>query len=58
MSNVWFALGDDGLMYCLGDCGDFDAAWEIAFDLDINAVWIADEKTARQWLARLVANLS
>lgn len=57
MSNVWFALADDGLMYCLCDCGDFEAAEESAADIGINAVWIADEETARQWQARLSANL-
>lgn len=56
-SNIWFALGDDGLMYCLGDCGDFECAEEISVDLGVNAVWIADEQTARQWLFRLQDNL-
>lgn len=56
-SNVWFALADDGLMYCLCDCGGFEAAEESAADLGINAIWIADEKTARQWQARLNANI-
>lgn len=57
MSNIWFALADDGLMYCLCDCVDFDAAEESAADIGINAVWIADEETARQWHARLAQNL-
>ena len=56
-SNIWFALGIDGLMYCLGDCGDFECAEEIAADLEVNPVWIADEATARQWLFRLSSNL-
>ncbi len=56
-SNVWFALADDGLMYCLCDCGDFEAAEESAADLGINAIWIADEEAARQWQARLNANI-
>jgi hypothetical protein len=56
-SNVWFALADDGLMYCLCDCGDSEAAEESAADLGINAIWIADEEAARQWQARLNANI-
>ena len=56
-SNIWFALGNDGQMYCLCDCGDMEAAEESATDLGVEAVWIADEKTARQWYERLRDNL-
>lgn len=52
----YFALADDGMVYDLCDCGDFDAAEESAADLDINAVWIADEETALQWANRVVAS--
>ena len=46
----WFALdAGAGLVYALGDCGDFEAAEKAAQDLDIQAVWIADADTARQW---------
>ena len=50
---LYFALADDGLMYNLCDCGDFDAAEESATDLGINAIWLADEQAARQWQKRL-----
>ena len=56
-SNIWFALASDGELYCLCDCGDFEAAEESAKDLDIEAIWILDEATARQWQARLNDNL-
>jgi hypothetical protein len=56
-SNIWFALGHDGQMYCLCDCGDFDAAEESARDLGVNAIWIADQERAEQWFARLYDNL-
>jgi hypothetical protein len=53
-SNIWFALGVDGVMYCLGDCGDFECAEEIAAEyVGVGTVWIADETTARQWYACL-----
>jgi hypothetical protein len=45
----WFALSSSGNLWALGDCGDFDAAEEIANDLEIDAVWIADAETAMQW---------
>ena len=53
----YFALADDGYLYDLCDCGDFEAAEESAADLDINAVWIADEITAYQWRDRLDRSL-
>ena len=46
----WFALSSSGNLWALGDCGDFDAAEEIANDLEIDSIWIADSQTARQWL--------
>lgn len=47
----WFALdGLTGSVYALGDCGDFEAAEQVALDIDIQAVWIADADTARQWM--------
>ena len=46
----WFALSSSGNLWALGDCGDFDAAEEIANDLEIDAVWIADAETAMQWM--------
>ena len=47
----WFALDAvSGLVYALGDCGDFEAAEQVALDLDLQAIWIADADTARQWM--------
>jgi len=45
----WFALSCLGNLHPLGDCGDFDVAEEIANDLDIDAIWIADAETVMQW---------
>lgn len=48
----WFALGTDGIMYDLGDCGDFDVAEESAVDVlpyTIGTIWIADEHQALEW---------
>lgn len=50
----WFALADDGCLYCLADCGDIDAAEESAEDLGINAVWLIDPKTAAEWRDLLI----
>lgn len=45
----WFALSSSGYLWALGDCGDYDAAEEIANDLEIDVLWIADYETAKQW---------
>ncbi len=45
----WFALSCLGNLHPLGDCGDFDAASEIADDLGLDAIWIADANTVMQW---------
>ena len=37
---IYFALCGDGNLLCLGDCGDFDAANEIADDLELEVVWL------------------
>ena len=53
---VWFAVGSDGIMYFLGDCGDFEAADEVAKDVlpeDTNAIWILDSDTAFEWMYTL-----
>lgn len=52
-SGLWFALAYDGDIYCLSDCGDFEAAEESAASLGIEPVWIADQEQAERWLKRL-----
>ena len=56
-SGVWFALANDGVVYCLCGCGDFEAAEESAKDLGIETVWIANPKQAKQWQHRLNDNI-
>lgn len=56
-SNIWFALDEAGNLWCLGDCGDFDAAEQSALDMCVNPIWIIDEQQAREWQARLNNNL-
>ena len=45
----WFALSSSGNLWALCDCGDYDAAEEIANDLEIDVIWLADYETAKQW---------
>lgn len=59
--SVWFALGSDGRIYKLGDCGDFEAADEVADDIlpeGESALWILDADTAYDWMCALGGGLS
>ncbi len=49
MQRQYFALGNDGFLYALGDCGDFESANIVVDDMDIDALWILDYSTARQF---------
>jgi len=53
----YFALANDGLIYDLCDCGDFEAAEENAADLGITAIWLVDAETAQQWAGLLNRSL-
>jgi hypothetical protein len=44
---IYFALNNDGLLYNLGDHGDFEAADCTAQDMQLDAVWIISEYEAR-----------
>lgn len=46
----WFALHGDSTMTALGDCGDFEAADEIAQDLGLDPMWLIDPEMAKQWV--------
>jgi hypothetical protein len=46
---IYFALNEDGLLYNLGDHGDWEAAEATAEDLKINPIWLFDEHTATSW---------
>jgi hypothetical protein len=53
---IWYALANDGYLYCLGDCGhSIDKAEQAIEDLNIQAVWITDEPIAEQWRKTLNA---
>ena len=52
--NTWFALLSDASLVCIGNCGDFEAADEIAEDLDLDVVWLFNDIEANQWLQVLI----
>lgn len=46
---MYFALGADGLLWILGNHGDYDAAEETAESLGIDVIWLLGEESARQF---------
>ena len=51
----WFALVRSGQLMPIGDCGDHEAADEIATDLDYNTVWLISPVLARDWVNALAS---
>jgi hypothetical protein len=46
---IYFALNPDGLLYNLGDHGDWESAEETASDLRIDPIWTINEDEALNW---------
>ena len=44
----WFALLDDSTIVALGDCGDYEAAEEIAQDMGLDPMWLIDPQMSEQ----------
>ena len=44
----WFALTESGVVP-LGDCGDYEAAEEIAEDLGLEVIWLIHPLEAQHW---------
>lgn len=48
-SEIYFCLASDGLLYNLGDHGDFDAAEDTAQSIGLDVIWLFGELTAHSW---------
>ena len=46
---IYFALNSDGLIYNLGDHGDWESADETAHDMMLEPIWMIDEYEAVNW---------
>jgi len=54
---IYFCLAADGLIYNLGDHGDYEAADDTATSLGLDVIWMLGEDTARSWLDTLTHHL-
>jgi hypothetical protein len=55
---IYFALNEDGLIYNLGDHGDWVSADSTATDMMINPIWTIDENEARNWAQFITEQLN
>jgi len=46
---IYFVLNTDGLLYNLGDHGDWEAADETAHDMMLDPIWTLNEHEAQNW---------
>jgi len=54
---TYFCLASDGLIYNLGDHGDYEAADATAESLNLEVIWMLGEDTARSWMDTLSHHL-
>ena len=54
---VYFCIATDGLLYNLGDHGDYEAAEDTATSLGLDVVWMLGESTAHSWFDTLTHHL-
>jgi hypothetical protein len=54
---LYFCLVSDGLIYNLGDHGDFEAAEDTAQSLGLDVIWMFGESTAQSWRDTLAQHL-
>jgi hypothetical protein len=55
---IYFALNNDGLLYNLGDHGDFEAADCTAQDMQLDAVWLINEFDAQSMVDFITQQLA
>jgi hypothetical protein len=47
---IYFALNNDGLLYDLGDHGDWECAEDTANNMKLDPLWVFDETVAKSWV--------
>lgn len=54
---IYFCLASDGLIYNLGDHGDYEAADATAESLGLEVIWMFGEQAAKSWMDTLSYHL-
>lgn len=54
-SETYFCIASDGLLYILGNHGDYEAAEATAKDMGLEVIWMFGEETALSWQASLAS---
>ena len=52
-SEMFYCLASDGLLWVLGNHGDWEAAEDTAHSIGLEPIWVFGEQAANQWRAVL-----
>jgi len=55
---IYFALNRDGLLYNLGDHGDWEGADCTAQDMQLDNIWLFNENEAKSWIEFISESLN
>ncbi len=48
-TQIYFALNSDGLLYDVGNHGDWESAEQTAHDMQLDHLWLISESEAKNW---------
>jgi hypothetical protein len=57
MMSKWYGISNEGDMYCMGNCKDFNEANEVANDMGVDIVSLINEERAESWAKFILRTL-
>tara|TARA_B100001167_G_C16501402_1_gene181392 strand:- start:25 stop:249 length:225 start_codon:yes stop_codon:yes gene_type:complete len=54
---IYLCLATDGDLYNLCDCGDVEAAYASAEDMDIEPIWVLTAAESVDWVVTIIKHL-